>query len=92
MRRGGAAFVFQVHVRPARRRRGIGRALVGELEGIARGDGVDLVWFLAREEAKAFYLKLGYRPSGELLHPEALRYVTDVKRTTVMAKSLTAAC
>ncbi len=87
----GAAFIFQVHVRKPKRRRGIGSALVGELEETARGDGVDLVWFLAREEAQGFYSKLGYRPSGKLLHPEALRYVTDVKRTMVMAKRLSAA-
>ena len=88
---GEAAFIYQVHVRKPERRRGVGRALVGELEETARGGGVDLVWFLAREEAKAFYSKLGYRLSDKLLHPEALRYVTDVKRTTVMAKRLSAA-
>ncbi|MHC4502896.1 MAG: GNAT family N-acetyltransferase [Planctomycetota bacterium] len=85
---GEAAFIFQVHVRKRARRRGVGSALVGELEKTARGGGADLVWFLAREEAQGFYSKLGYRPSGELLDPEALRYVTDVKRTTVMAKRL----
>ncbi len=88
---GEAAFIFQVHVRKPKRRRGVGRALVGELEETARGEGADLVWFLAREEAQGFYSKLGYRPSGKLLHPEALRYVTDVKRTMVMAKRLSAA-
>lgn len=85
-----AAFIFHVHVRPDRRRRGIGRALVRALEETAARDGVGLVWFLAREEARDFYSELGYRPSHDLLDPEARRYVSKVKRTMAMAKKLSA--
>ncbi len=85
---GESAFVFQVHVRPERRREGVGTALVRELEETAARDGVRLVWFLARREARGFYSALGYLPSDELLDPEAAAYVARVKRTAVMAKRL----
>ncbi len=85
---GKAAFVFQVHVRPQRRREGVGTALVRKFEETAERDGVRLVWFLARREARGFYSALGYLPSDELLHPEAAAYVARAKRTTVMTKRL----
>lgn len=55
----------QVAVLPAFRARGIGRALVEELELYARTTGTEEMWLNARQEAYQFYLKLGYEFRGD---------------------------
>ena len=85
---GKAVFVLHVHVRSKYRRRGVGSALVRALEESACSAGVEVIWFLARDQATDFYSRLGYGPMDDLLHPEAQRYVRDWKRTGVMGKRL----
>ena len=63
----GRAEMLRVRVHPARRRLGIGRALVGELEMRARDMcfvGVHLDTATNQPEAVAFYRALGYREVG----------------------------
>ncbi len=87
---GTAAFIFHVHVRPGKRRRGIGSALVNAFEDAARSGAVRLVWLLAGDRSRDFYARLGYGPMDDLLHADAARYVTKAKRTGVMGKRLDA--
>lgn len=87
---GTAAFVFHVHVRPGKRRRGVGTALVRAFEDSARSGRVRLVWLLAGDPSRDFYARLGYGPMDDLLHPDAARYVRKAKRTGVMGKRLDA--
>ncbi|MHC4251814.1 MAG: GNAT family N-acetyltransferase, partial [Planctomycetota bacterium] len=87
---GERAFVFHVHVRPDKRRRGIGTALVRSFEDAARTGGVRVIWLLARDRAKDFYSRLGYGPMEGFLDPAAAGYVKQAKRTGVMGKRLDA--
>ena len=43
---------------------GVGAALLGQLEGLMRGRGVSAVRAEASSNAKAFYLRRGYRATG----------------------------
>lgn len=63
----GRADVLRVRVHPATRRRGVGRALMDELEARARVDGhreLFLDTTPEQPEAIAFYEALGYREVG----------------------------
>ena len=65
--------MLRVRAHPARRRRGIGRALVGELEERAREAGfvgMHLETATNQPAAVAFYQALGYRESGRESRPE----------------------
>ena len=52
--------LYEIGVRDSRRRRGIGRALVRELERWLEGAGVRSVWVLADDEAEQFYAACGF--------------------------------
>jgi ribosomal protein S18 acetylase RimI-like enzyme len=63
----GRAELLRVRVHPARRRLGMGRAIVGELEKRAQGAGLvgmHLDTATNQPEAVAFYQALGYREVG----------------------------
>jgi predicted GNAT family N-acyltransferase len=62
--------VRQVAVSPDARRRGIGHALMGELERVAAEKGAIELWLHARENAFDFYDRLGYRAEGEIFVSE----------------------
>lgn len=69
----GRAEMLRVRVHPARRRLGVGRAVVGELEKRARDMGfvgMDLDTATNQPEAVAFYRALGYREVGRESRPE----------------------
>jgi ribosomal protein S18 acetylase RimI-like enzyme len=69
----GRSEMLRVRVHPARRRLGIGRALVGELEkrALCRGFiGMHLDTATNQPEAVAFYRALGYREVGRESRPE----------------------
>jgi GNAT superfamily N-acetyltransferase len=55
----------QVMVVPELRGQGIGRALIDELERIARSEGAERIWLNARDDAYAFYERLGYTYDSE---------------------------
>ncbi len=62
-RRAGDALqvlVYEIGVRRAHRREGIGRALVAELERWMAAAGVRSAWVLADGEAPAFYAACGF--------------------------------
>jgi putative acetyltransferase len=44
--------------------RGVGAALLGRLEGLMRGRGIDAVRLEASSNAREFYLRRGYRSAG----------------------------
>jgi putative acetyltransferase len=52
------------YVSPDTARSGVGKAIVGELERIARADGAPFLELDSSLTAEAFYLKLGYRVLG----------------------------
>lgn len=53
--------LYEVGVRDDRRRQGIGRALVSEMDEWMRANGVSTVWVLAdNDEAEAFYAACGF--------------------------------
>jgi len=58
----GSVTVGPVAVDPAFRRRGLGRALLSELESGAARRGVAVLTLGAVESAEGFYLKCGYTP------------------------------
>jgi len=58
--------VRQVAVSASARRRGIGHALMAELERVAAKTGAPELWLQAREHAFGFYERLGYIPEGEI--------------------------
>jgi ribosomal protein S18 acetylase RimI-like enzyme len=69
---GGRAEILRVRVHPATRRRGIGRALLDELERRAAAAGVrtaHLDTAANQPEAMAFYQRLGYREVGRQTQP-----------------------
>ena len=69
----GGAEVLRVRVHPATRRRGIGRALMKELEDRARSRGFfefNLDTATNQPEAVAFYRALGYVEVGRESRPE----------------------
>lgn len=66
------AEVLRVRVHPATRRRGIGRALMAELERRASGHGLRAMRLdtaTNQPEAMAFYQSLGYREIGRECQP-----------------------
>ena len=60
--------VKAVYVHPGHARRGIGRALLRELERIARVRGVAALWLDSSLNAVPFYRSEGFRESGESMH------------------------
>ena len=58
--------VRQVAVSPTAHGRGVGRAVMAELERLALAEGADEMWLQARDTAFGFYGRLGYVPEGEL--------------------------
>lgn len=58
------ALLWGVHVRPASRRRGIGRVLLAAVESHARASGIELVQLgvnITNHAARALYAACGYR-------------------------------
>lgn len=64
----GGGRLLQMAVTRARQRRGVGRALVGELERRLVARGVREVTLHARAHALGFYERLGYTSFGEPYH------------------------
>lgn len=60
----GAVKMRQVAVEPGRQRSGLGTALVAFAEGFCRERGYRLITLHARQNAVAFYLRLGYDVYG----------------------------
>ena len=76
--------VRQVAVSPDARGRGIGRALMDELERVSAAEGASHVWLHARENAFGFYARLGYVTESEIFVSE----LTGIPHRT-MRKRLT---
>jgi GNAT superfamily N-acetyltransferase len=65
-RDGRELLLYSIGVRGSDRRRGVGRALVGEMIRWMKGAGVPDVWVLAdNPAAEAFYAACGFEPGGE---------------------------
>lgn len=67
-RRAGDArqvLVYEIGVRAAHRRRGIGRALVAELDAWMAANGVAAAWLLADAGAVPFYEACGFEVAAE---------------------------
>ena len=65
----------RMYVRPAARRRGVGRALLGALEDEARCAGLEELALHTTDalgEAHAFYAAAGYRTSRLVDHPDRM--------------------
>ena len=63
---GRELLLYAVGVRAARRRRGIGTALLREMLAWARGERIEVVWVLADNPgAEAFYAACGFGPGDE---------------------------
>ena len=58
--------LYSIGVRADSRRRGVGKALVEEMQQWMKGEGVPEVWVLADSPgAEAFYAACGFEPGGE---------------------------
>ena len=70
--RGGVAYARRLAVEPAERGLGIGRALMAEAEGLARGLGFSCLRVetrLALTENRAFFRALGFVEGAHRCHP-----------------------
>lgn len=76
--KGRELLLYAIGVRSAYRRRGVGTALVREMLGWARREGVEEVWVVADNPgAEAFYAACGFAPGDEGKHAVYLqRHVT----------------
>ena len=81
----GRVEILRVRVHPARRRRGLGRAIMNRLEADAAGLGYLQAWLdtaTNQPEAMAFYAGIGYRPIGQETRPDwdwtLVYYVKDL--------------
>lgn len=76
--------VDAVFVDPAMHGRGIGQALLGALEALAREQGLDLLFLSASLNAVPFYQRAGFRALRERMYPHwsgiAIRSVVMQKR------------
>ena len=69
----GRVEILRVRVHPARRRRGLGRALMMRLEADAAALGYQHAWLdtaANQPEAMAFYTGIGYRETGRETRPD----------------------
>ncbi len=63
---GRELLLYAIGVRTAYRRRGVGKALVREMLGWARAEGIEEVWVVADNAgAQKFYAARGLAPRGE---------------------------
>jgi len=70
----------QMAVQPSHRGRGLGRALVRQLEQALSAAGFDEIELHAREHAVGFYEKLGYAPEGDAFVEVGIRHFRMRKR------------
>ena len=65
-RSGRELLLYSIGVRTAYRRRGVGTALVREMLGWARAEGIEEVWVVADNPgAERFYAACGFAPGEE---------------------------
>lgn len=81
----GRVEILRVRVHPARRRHGLGRAIMSRLETDAAGLGYRQTWLdtaTNQPEAMAFYSGIGYRQIGQESRPDwdwtLVYYVKDI--------------
>jgi N-acetylglutamate synthase-like GNAT family acetyltransferase len=74
------ATVRSMFVRPDHERRGIGAALMGEIEALAVAQGVDRLTLQSSITAEGFYRRHGFEPVRDHIHGR--------ERTIVMEKTL----
>jgi GNAT superfamily N-acetyltransferase len=61
------AWIQNVYVQPAFRRRGIAREMMQKLLAWCRTEGLDSISLHASEEGYPLYLQLGFRPTNEMM-------------------------
>ncbi|KAJ5617747.1 hypothetical protein N7537_002861 [Penicillium hordei] len=69
-------YCYEIHLSPAARGRGVGRLLMGRMEGIGRAVGLEksmLTVFKSNEIARRFYERLGYEVDEYSPRPRMLR-------------------
>jgi predicted GNAT family N-acyltransferase len=67
--------VGRLAVLAAERGRGVGRALMEQVQEHARAQGVARVWCHAQKSAASFYTRLGYRVSSEPFDEAGIEHV-----------------
>jgi putative acetyltransferase len=72
--------VHAVYVHPDHARRGVGSALLAELEGFARGQGIETLTLQSSLNAVGFYARSGYERVGAGESPGGLPVVEFRKR------------
>jgi ribosomal protein S18 acetylase RimI-like enzyme len=87
------AAVAKLLVHPAGRRRGIGKALMLALEGIARAEGRTLLTLdtVSGSNAESLYRSLGFIKAGEIPRYARGALTPELDATTIMYKELTPA-
>lgn len=69
-----------IYVSPAESRRGVGTALLRELEAVAQANGLDELHLSASLNAVPFYEHHGYRPGEDTTHESSGRVELEVIR------------
>jgi ribosomal protein S18 acetylase RimI-like enzyme len=84
------ADVIKVLVHPRHQRRGLGRALMNELERIAAGLGRTLLTLdtVAGDKAEPLYLSLGYQIAGRIPNYARAARRDELETTSVMFKTV----
>ncbi len=63
---GREAYVLNVYVEPAHRRRGLARRLMDQILAWSTESGISRVSLHASDEGRPLYLQLGFKPTNEL--------------------------
>ena len=63
-------------------RKGLGSAIVSELEAIAREKGIQEMVLNARENAISFYISMGYKETGPYKSDTGIPHITMCKKLT----------
>jgi len=80
---GDYAIYNVIQTEPAHRRRGLGRAVMRALDGVARGKGARQGVLMATGEGRALYESLGW----EVISPYASAVIPDIQRANQEAKA-----
>jgi predicted GNAT family N-acyltransferase len=78
--RGGTARLGRLAVEPVRRGEGVGAAILGEAERVARESGAERIDLHAQTAARSLYLRGGYVERGEEFMEEGIEHVAMEKR------------
>ncbi len=80
---GRIAFVYNVYVEPAHRRRGLARRVMEAIHDWCRGDGIGVIALNSSPQGRRLYESMGYQPA---VHPMMFAAVEASSEAAGLAK------